>query len=146
MDTIELAVPEAAVSESVTGNELASDTIFMQRFKVLQESKRAEFRERLVVYAKQLLNDPNFGIVFYKVDIFSNHLNPEVSIRIGDLDPSVDYILHFHTFAVQYLTKNKVADIETKYLPSLLDDNIAEISEKFMLVNESTDIRKPVYS
>lgn len=139
----------ATSQKDFTGNELANDVIYMQHFKVLDNTKKAEFKKRILAYTNRLLNDANFGIVFYKVRIFSNcHVKHEDSIRIGDTQLCVEYVVHFHTFAVECLTSDKVAEIEHKFVPHLLEDEgekIAELTETKLIIHEDTSLRKPVY-
>lgn len=137
--------------ETLRGNELTIDAIYMQQFKILNKNNKEKFRNRLEIYSEQLLNNPKLGLVFYKVHAFSNQ-NVKVtdSIVAGDNDPTLQYILHFHTFAMDYLTQEKVKQIEEEYLPDLLKDKdggqIADLIETKLMIHEETDIRKPVYN
>ncbi len=146
----DVAAGKSSPEDSLKNNSLAIDAIFMQEVRVLEQNKVKEFKESITTYANKLLNDQKFGIVFYKAHIYSNSdVKQEDSIRIGDMQPNVEYILHFHTFAVEYLTKDKVQEIQQHYLPDLLDSEghrIAEVTDTKLVVHEGTDHRKPVYS
>ncbi len=135
--------------ETLTGNRLTIDSIYLQQFKVLDQAHKEEFKRNIETYSGKLLNDPQFGLVFYKAHVFSNsNVKVTESILAGDEDPSLQYILHFHAFDVEFLTEDKVKQIEERYLPQLLNSNgqpIAKLIETKVMIHEDTDIRKPAY-
>ena len=135
--------------ETVKGNTLCIDIIYMQRFILLQESKEEEFVAKLSGkdgYTHKMLNDEKFGIVFFKARVFSNK---RVKHRIGDSRQGVEYIMHFHAFAEEYLTDEKVHMIKVEFLPPLLTSSdgepLAELLSTELNIHEDTKTRKPVY-
>ena len=144
--------PEAELRrrDTVKNNQLSIDIIYLQRFKLLQNSKASEFKQSVLKYVNSLLNDEQFGIVFFKARIFSNReVNPEDSLRVGDSHPGVEYVLHFHAFAEESLTDEKVRMIKLKFLPQLLNDSngepLAVLTATELIIHEDTDFRSPVY-
>ncbi len=136
-------------SETLTGNRLTIDSIYLQQFKVLDRAHKEEFKRNIETYSANLLNDPQLGLVFYKAHVFSNRkVKVTDSILAGDEDPSLQYILHFHAFDVEFLTEHIVKQIEERHLPQLLNSNgqpIAKLIETKVMIHEDTDIRKPAY-
>ena len=57
--------------ETVTGNPLSIDVIYAQRLTLLQPSKEEEFQRRIKKYADDMLNNEQFGVVFYKAREYS---------------------------------------------------------------------------
>ena len=135
--------------ETLTGNPLSVDVIYMQRFELLADSQESEFEEKVENYAKELLNDDAIGIVFFKVRIFTNKgVKNEDSIRVGDQNLKREYILHFHAFSVEYLTKTKVDKIGQKWKDTLKDGNgqeLATLKETQLMIHNKTFPRKPTY-
>lgn len=135
--------------ETLTGNRLTIDSIYLQQFKVLDPAHKEAFKRSIETYSANLLNDPQLGLVFYKAHVFSNsNVKVTDSILAGDEDPSLQYILHFHVFDVEFLTEDKVKQIEERHLPNLLSSNgqlIAKLIETKVMIHEDTDIRKPNY-
>ena len=144
--------PEAEIlrRETVEENPLSIDVIYLQRFTLLQRNKASEFKQSVLKYVNSLLNDEKFGIVFFKARIFSNReVNPEDSLRVGDNPSEVEYLLHFHAFAEEYLTDEKVRMIKFNFLPQLLKDSngepLAKLTATELIIHEDTDFRSPVY-
>ena len=141
---------ELARQGTVTENVLSLDVIYLQKFELLQENANDEFRAKVEQYAKDLLNGKDVGILFYKVHIFTNRgIKSEDSIRVGDHQLKTEYILHFHAYAVEYLTKHKVDIIGQKCHANLLqgseDQDIAKLVETQLMIHNSTIPRVPVY-
>ena len=151
---IEPADPEAVRRElrrreTLTGNPLALDIIYSQRFTLHKESGKKEFKENILLYADRMLNDQDFGIVFFKARVFSNtNVKRETAIRFGD-DPGKEYVLHFHAFAEDFLTDAKVQQIEEVFLPILLTgangEQLAKLESTDLIIHKDTSLRKPVY-
>ena len=135
--------------ETVTGNPLSIDVIYMQRFELLDGSNDEDFEGKVETYARDLLNDTAIGIVFFKVQVFSNKgVTKEESIEAEDYDLKKELILHFHAFSVEYLTKEKVDKIGKKRRESLLDSEgkeLAKLKETQLMVHNNTFPRRPEY-
>ena len=136
--------------ETVTGNPLSLDVIYTQRLTLLQPTAADDFKQRILKYTDDMLNDAQFGIVFFKARIFSNKdVEREKLVRVEGTRPAVDYVLHFHAFAEDYLTDEKVDMIKSTFLPRLLNDSndqpLAELTSTELIIHEDTKCRKPVY-
>ena len=139
--------------ETLTGNPLSMDVVYMQRIVLLQESKGEEFKKRIIEYADKMLNDEKFGIVFFKARVFSSEsVEREDSSSLrgdGDDRSGVGYVLHFHVFAEEYLTEKKMQTIKDEFLPKVLvasdGEPLAELASTELTVHEDTNFRKPVY-
>ena len=140
---------ELRSQETLTGNVLATDVIYIQHFTLLDADYRAEFKERIHEYADKMLNNKKFGIVFFKAQIFSNvNVKREASISVGDV-PGKEFVVHFHAFAENFLTEDKLQMIDTDFLPLLLtgcsNKQIAKVVSTDIVTLTSSSHRKPVY-
>lgn len=136
--------------ETVKGNPLSIDVIYMQKFELLQDDlEENEFRLKVEQYAKDLLNNKDIGILFYKVQIFTNRgIKVDDSLLVGDHELKRKYILHFHVYAEDYLTKNKVDRIATmcqNFLGGNGDQQTAKLLETQLMIHKNTIPREPVY-
>ena len=140
---------ELRSQETLTGNILATDVIYIQHFTLLDADYGAEFKERIIAYVDKLLNNKKIGIVFFKARIFTNvNVKRETSISVGDL-PGREFIVHFHAFAENFLTEDKLQMIDNEFLPLLLtgcsDKQIAKVVSADIVTLTNTSHRKPVY-
>lgn len=135
--------------ETLTGNVLATDVIYIQHFSLLDADYGAEFKEKIIEYANEMLNNKKLGIVFFKARIFSNvNVKSETSVSVGDL-PGKEFVVHFHAFAEDFLTEDKLQMIDNEFLPLLLtgrsSKHIARVVSTDIVTLTSTSHRKPVY-
>ena len=135
--------------ETLTGNPLSIDVIYMQQFELKDDSDQNEFDRKIENYAKESLNNDAIGIVFFKVCVFTNKdIKDEDSIRVGDLNLKKEYTLHFHAFTVECLTKAKVDRIGQGWRDTLKDENgqdLATLKETRLMIHSNTFHRKPNY-
>lgn len=135
--------------ETVVGNVLALDTIYIQQFTFLDDKYSPEFNKNVMSYTDRMLNDPDFGIVFFKAQIFNNsNVKKETELIIGDTT-DLQYTLHFHCFAEDCLTNEKVQRIEKDFLPRLLTgasgEPLARLDSTDFIIHRDTNLRKRQY-
>lgn len=135
--------------ETVTGNTLAIDIIYAQRFILVDESYGEDFMKKISQYADAMLNDVRIGVVFYKAQIFTNsNVKRETSICVGNC-PDREYVASFHAFSEDCLTESKLRIIEDDFLPSLITgangEEVAKLTSTDIVTHHDTQLRKPVY-